>query len=80
MEWDGRRCGGQVGVSGAEGVAEGGDALDRRAALEAGADAGWRVLGHGVGCCELWAGWLGEAGWVRRVGVSFGCFGQEASI
>ena len=70
---------GRLGRWVGEGVAEGGDVLDRRAALEAGADAGWR----GVGCLELWAGgmvWVSGGGLSGEVGVSLGCFGQEASI
>lgn len=43
----------------AAGVVAGGDALDRRAALEAGADAGWRGAG-------AWSGWAWGVGCFGR--------------
>ena len=56
-------------MSGAEGVGRallrvlgGRGCSGRRGALEAGADAGWRVPGHGVGGRGVWGALGGRAG------------------
>ena len=68
------------------GVAAGGDALVggalwRRVLMRDGGC--WGMEWVGVGCWGLWAGglvWVSGGGLSGRVGVSVGCFGQEASI